>query len=112
MEAAGIVVPDRFSCQVLNQEDGFVVCIGGQLSGTLLRISGEAPVLHRGDIVSVPLRDGPGGSKGVLFKARRTSSSEMVWMVEVDGAEVRLDEAATCPSTAEIVAAASVEKGQ
>ena len=113
LEAAGGVVPDRFSCLVEAAEvgakaEGWPLIIGCKGSpAAFISVSGDSPTVNIGDEVSVPLKDAAADPSGVLAKVGRGQS----WRIAANKADLRVDTPATCPSDEEI-ALKAIEKGK
>lgn len=110
VEAATLTVPERFACEVVQVSattTGKRIACTEAGSAVYLHITGAMAVLHIGDIVSVPLRDSNRDPNGVLAKEPRGRDGP-TWVVDADGATVKVDNAAKCPAVAEIVAATAV----
>lgn len=112
IKSAGLPIPDRFSCLVSdvvpNKSGKRIACTADKLVGPSIRVAGNLPSLHIGDVVSVPLKDTKRDPDGVLLKEKQ--ESEIAWVVDADGASVKVESPAVCPSIEQIVAAASKSK--
>jgi hypothetical protein len=108
MSATGLKVPTRFSCRVadvVKAADNHVITCGGAVSSEV-RLSGSLPRINVGDVVSVPLLDVKRDPNGVLSK--NVASKAPVWTLDADGSTLRVDVAASCPTTDEILAASGI----
>ncbi len=107
METANIKPLARFSCRVddvtADQERKTVKCVSSG-TGPALRVSGQSKAINAGDLVSVPVAGTKRDPDGVLFK-NFGDKNVAGWVVDADGAALTVDAAATCPSTADILAA-------
>jgi hypothetical protein len=110
----GITVPDRFHCLVADVERGtndqaYIYCRGNRPSGTYIRVSGEMGLIHRGDSVSVPLKNSSHEAGGVLSKVDRKigSNNQKVWMLDAIAHSVAQDEPSSCPTRDEILEGAA-----
>jgi len=105
-----LTVPDRFHCLVSDVERGaanqaYIYCRGNRPSGSFIRVSGELGLIHRGDSVSVPLKNSAHEAGGVLSKVDRTmgTSSQKVWMIDAGSQTLVQEEPASCPTRDEIL---------
>lgn len=105
MDAAGIQMPARFSCRVedvVQEQDHRSVKCHSSGPGAKIRVSGDLHAVNVGDVVSVPIASAKRDPDGVLFK--NVTGKNVGWVVDADGPSLTVDSAATCPSTAEILA--------
>jgi hypothetical protein len=116
IESTKVPIPNEFHCLVENAEKAkdsvYIDCKGENPEGTYIVAKGEMRMVHRGDLISVPLAEVKREPSGVLYKKRRKvgGSSTMVWAVSADAARVALVTPATCPTKEEILAGASRPK--
>lgn len=122
MEAAGIRTPDRFACRVRDviarEPWKVVLCDGQPETAPIIRLA-NAPssIPNVGDVVTVaidPARDPDGAvfrwSLPAVPKGPAMRSSSGVWTVDADGATLKVDDAAKCPSLDDIVSSMDAGK--
>lgn len=124
MAASGVAAPARFACPVADVTKAgkyaVVRCEARADAGPLIRASGEVPPINIGDVVSAPLDGMRRDPDGVLLKwsqpgGRKAAKAELAWTVDADGAALRVERRAACPTADEIAAAlsrASVKGGE
>jgi hypothetical protein len=111
---AQITVPDRFYCKVENaikKGSGVRVhCQGEVAKGAYISVAGFMAKVHKGDVISVPLKGTQREPDGLLRKkdGRVDGRTRKVWVIDADASAVQVDEPATCPSREAILA--STEK--
>jgi hypothetical protein len=104
MEAVGVEPPERFACQVDDvMPDIDHKSLRCRSAGVVnIRVSGTPPTINVGDVVSVPLAGVRRDPDGVLFK--RVTGKNVGWIVDTDGAMLKVDVPAACPTLQEILA--------
>jgi hypothetical protein len=112
IDLAKLAVPERFVCRVENvrPSDSFavVLCRAPLEPAPVVRLTGDAPSINIGDVVSVPLRDARRDPDGVLLKwdggaaLRVPKGAPLRWTLDADGQNVRVEQAAVCPTRDEI----------
>lgn len=135
VQKAGLTIPARFSCRVddettermvgltpsanadafveKNQEFTIVDCTAPTGLDVVLRLSGAAPNLNSGDVVSVPFAidaTAPGLTlavhrpDGVLL--RTMGERRLRWTVDADATGLTIDVPAACPTVSDILSTA------
>ena len=114
IQESGVTVPDHFHCLVADVEKGakeeaYIYCRGNRPEGSYIRVSGELGLIHKGDSISVPIKNTPRALFGVLSKVDRKigSTTQKVWMIDADASAIQRDDPATCPTREEILEGAA-----
>jgi hypothetical protein len=114
VDEAHVVVPERVACRVrdvvLRAEHAIVECrapaaVRLNHGGLEIHLTGTAPILNIGDVVSVPLRDAHRPAAPVLGLGERGTSKTSAWTVDADATTAKVEETAICPTPAEITSA-------
>jgi hypothetical protein len=129
--SANVTLPDRFACRVadaVSVGDRVVVRCGeaalhrtstppASASETesryapIIRLTRSIPLVNIGDVVSVPFANTKRDPDGLLLLWNPTApKGRPVWTVDADGASLKVEEAAKCPTVDEIVSATDAGK--
>ena len=110
VQGAGIEVPERFKCKVEEAKpkgkEVRIYCKGDVAKGAYIRVPGAMNKVHKGDVISVPLKGSRREPDGVLQKkdGRVDGRTRKVWVLDADASTLQVDEPATCPSRDDILA--------
>lgn len=111
MEAAGVVAPPRFHCKVddvLPQESPMIICAAARDDKPVVRVVGDLAAVNVGDVISVPLAESKVADP-VLSKGTQGNKGDtyLAWTVAADGASIKVESQAACPTVEELVASVS-----